>query len=131
MKVSITAIQSRTIKGESTESRLTLAAVNTGTLPGHVTLQKVLTDRFRKVCQRMDTHRRAFKARHHKPMRLPILWTKPLTLEVRVDDELILDTATILTQGQLDWSLRCSNGSELGEYLDLAIDMMTITGDEL
>lgn len=64
-------------------------------------------------------------------MRLPILWTKPLTLEVRVDDELILDTATILTQGQLDWSLRCSNGSELGEYLDLAIDMMTITGDEL
>jgi len=131
MRVSITAIQARTVKGEPIESRLTLAAVNTGELPAHVTVQKVVSDRFRKVCQRMDAHRQAFQAKHGKPMRLPILWTKPLTLQVRVDDELIFDTATILTEGQLDWSLRCSNGSELGEYLNLAVDMMSITNDEL
>lgn len=100
-----------------------LVAVDTSDIPDAVSLTKVATDRFRKVCSVMGRHRDKFKAKHGKTMHTPLKWTKPLTLEVRVDDVLILDTTTILFEGMVTWTPRCSNSSELGDYLDLALEM--------
>jgi hypothetical protein len=59
-------------------------------------------------------------------MKLPLKWTRPISLEVRVDGELVMDTTTILFEGQLDWTLRCSNSEELADYLSLAIDLANV-----
>lgn len=107
----------------SEPSIVELVAVDTSNIPDTVSLTKIATDRFRKVCSVMGKHRDRFKSKHGKTMAMPLKWTKPLTLEVRVDDQLILDTTTILFEGMVTWTPRCSNSSELSDYLDLAIEM--------
>ena len=134
MKVEITARQSNRKKVEGghvyTEPTLyRLMAVDTDDLgiPDHVPTAKVVCDKFRSVTRTMDRHRTKFKETHGKAMKLPLKWTKPIALEVRVNDELVMDTTTILFEGQLDWTLRCSNAEQLADYLELAISLSTIT----
>lgn len=100
-----------------------LVAIDTSSIPDCVSLTKVATDRFRKVCSIMGKHRDRFKVKHGKAMHMPLKWTKPITLEVRVNDELILDTTTLLFEGMITWTPRCSNADQLSDYLELALDM--------
>lgn len=133
MKVEITARQSNRRKVDNgyefdSPTVYRLVAMDTDDLgiPDDVRLSKIVCDKFRSVTGTMRRHRDLFKEKHGKAMVLPLKWTKPVSIEVKVDGELLLDTTTVLFEGQLDWTLRCSNADQLADYMSLAIDLANV-----
>ena len=133
MKIEITARQSNRKKVDGGHvvlepTRYRLMAMDTDELgiPDDVRLSKIVCDKFGSATRTMRRHRDLFKTRHGKTMKLPLKWTKPISLEVRVDGDLVMDTTTILFEGQLDWTLRCSNAEELADYLSLAVELANV-----